>query len=313
MTEIKITPASTEKIAILGNGAIGQLLFHQLSHSGLKILMLTKPDTDELPKTLSYTDLHNINRSQAASFHSISNQTARLAALSLVIVCVKAYQVIDALTPWLPIISRRCHILLLHNGMGPHLTLAPLLENRGLTLATTSQGSLRQSKWHIKQTGAGITQLGHYCGSTLPKNLQQLLLTYIPDSLWVQQIVPALWEKLAINAVINPLTAINDCQNGELQKKQYQPIILNIAKEVVTVANADNIALTLERVIERIYQVIALTSNNYSSMHQDINKKQMTEIDAINGYIVKRAAKHHLLVPANKLLVQKITTLSDND
>ncbi|MBB1438098.1 2-dehydropantoate 2-reductase, partial [Shewanella sp. SG41-4] len=60
----------------------------------------------------------------------------------------------------------------------------------------------------------------------------------------------------------------------------------------------------------RVYRVIELTSANFSSMYQDVAHNRPTEINEINGYICQQAKIHHLNVPNNQYLVDKVLQLS---
>lgn len=236
-----------------------------------------------------------------------------LVNIRLVIVCVKAYQVLDALLPLLNQLPRQCHILLLHNGMGPHLALAPLIDaqadDRGLSLGTTSQGVLRQASWQIRQTGQGLTQFGHFAGTELTEHYRNALLAAIPNSEWVDAIVPCLWQKLAVNAAINPLTALYQCPNGTLAEPDFSDMIKDILDELVTVATLEGVPLDKQLLHDRVYQVIRLTAGNFSSMHQDIAHQRRTEIDQINGYTCERAQAHGLSAPVNADLWARVKQL----
>ncbi|MXR70184.1 ketopantoate reductase family protein [Shewanella insulae] len=292
------------KIAILGAGAIGQLFYHQLSAHGLAPVLMTR-EASAGSQALEFTDLNGETIKRQAQLIDKS----ALASCELLIVCVKAYQVEEALQPLLGALSADTHILLLHNGLGPHLAIAPHLAGRGLSLGTTSQGALKLGRWQIKQTGAGLTQLGHGLGPRLTESLRQALLEAIDDSEWCEPILPMLWQKLAINIAINPLTAINGCRNGALIEDQYRPTILALIQEVLAVANAEGIALEQDRLTERVYRVIQLTASNYSSMHQDIHHGRQTEIEAITGYLLSRAAVRGIDTPANEAIYRQLKSL----
>ncbi|QYJ96795.1 2-dehydropantoate 2-reductase [Shewanella alkalitolerans] len=306
MTTSDMTHAS--KIVILGAGAIGQLIFHQLSAYGVTPALLGR-DASADSQTLEFTNLEGETVTRQAQFIDKS----MLASCELLIVCVKAYQVEAALLPLLDALPTDTHILLLHNGLGPHLSVAPHLAGRGLSLGTTSQGALKLGRWQIRQTGAGLTQVGHAQGPRLADNLRQALLGAIHNSEWCEPILPMLWQKLAINIAINPLTAINDCRNGELAGAKFTPTIHALVQEVVAVANADGIALDQAQLTERVYQVIQLTASNYSSMHQDIHHGRQTEIEAITGYLLSRAAEYGVATPANEAIYRQLKSLERGD
>ncbi|GIU04666.1 2-dehydropantoate 2-reductase [Shewanella sp. c952] len=300
------------QISIVGAGAIGQLIYQQLSsanHSNaVSINFISRTETSQ-QQSLTFTNLAQQQTTQMAEFVGRNDWSHKLLKTQLLIVCVKAYQVIAALKPIIKLLSPNCHILLLHNGMGPHLDVSQMLNGQGLSLGTTSQGALKQSPWHTAQTGQGVTQLGAFSGALMNETVKRTLLSCIPQSQWYEDIMPMLWQKLAINVAINPLTAIHNCRNGELAAEQYRNIITAAVTELVQVAAAESIVLDLEGLLTRVYQVIELTASNYSSMHQDVQHQRKTEIEAINGFIVLMASRHTIRAEINQQLFASITAL----
>ncbi|MDB2386468.1 2-dehydropantoate 2-reductase [Shewanella sp.] len=299
-------------ITILGAGAIGQLIYQQLSQTDdaklcrVNVVSRAKQSHRQL---LSFTALSQQESHYDVDFIGRDDWQTQLNKTQCLIVCVKAYQVTMALLPIIEYLNPQCHIVLLHNGLGPHLEVAKHLRGQSLSLGTTSQGALKLSAWHTKQTGTGLTQLGLFTGQAMPEALKTMLLWCIPNSQWCEDILPMLWQKLAVNVAINPLTALHDCRNGELAQPQYQQCITLAVRELVLVAAAEGIELDHCALLARVYQVINLTMNNYSSMHQDLQHQRQTEITAINGFVVKMAKKHNISAKVNQQLVQRITHL----
>lgn len=305
-------------IGILGAGAIGQLKHFQLSQLNTNQDIFYFIDRHETRRQeVNFTSLTGNQISYVADCISAQHEIHILLKIQLLIVCVKSYQVTDALLPILDKLNPQCHILLLHNGMGPHLTIEETLRHSypslGLSLGTTSQGAIKHDRWHIEQTGTGLTQFGHYFGPVLSECLKQTLLSSIHNIEYCDAIIPMLWQKLAVNAAINPLTAINQCKNGELNNAQYRGTIEMITDEVISVAQHDGIQLNKANLLKRIFEVITLTQNNFSSMYQDIRHHRQSEVDNINGYIIQRAKKHQLAVPENIKLYRNIKQIENNE
>ncbi|MCL1131100.1 ketopantoate reductase family protein [Shewanella sairae] len=302
---------ATQSITILGAGAIGQLIYHQLQAkpNPFEVNFISR-DSDSASLALTLTNIEGEITTLNAQFIGCNDYQQALSKSALLIVCVKAYQVASALNSVLPFLSSNAHILLLHNGMGPHIDVISSLNGRGLSLGTTSQGSLKMAQWHIQQTGAGLTQLGSLNGDVktppLSPLLKNILLNSIKNSEWHADILPLLWQKLAVNVAINPLTAIHQCANGELAADKYRDIINCAVAELVEVAHADGINLSHAFLIERVYQVIALTANNLSSMHQDVCHQRKTEVNAINGFVVARGKALRIDTPYNQQLLKQI-------
>lgn len=107
------------------------------------------------------------------------------------------------------------------------------------------------------------------------------------------------WEKLAINAAINPTTALARVSNGALRDGPLHDIAAEAARETVHVAHEQGIDLTEKEAVTALESVIDATAENTSSMLQDVSANNRTEIDAINGAIVERAENP---VPVNRTL-----------
>ncbi len=282
------------QLGILGIGAIGQLLAQQLAAAGLEPWLLPRANTPSLAEQGEeqvYT-LELGDQSLQTSFLCLAQDSSKLKQLDLLLVTVKAYQVEAALEPLLPKLPPDCRILLLHNGLGPHQSLAAKLNGRPLSLGTTSQGALKLSSNHIRQTGSGLTQIGDLIGASMPEAMKTTLLNAIPGSQWSDAILEALWQKLAVNAVINPLTAIHRVNNGALAAPEFEGTICAILDELLQVAKQEGIALTFDALHARVKEVIRLTAANYSSMYQDLKHGRKTEIDYINGYLQQRAEQY---------------------
>ncbi|UJF22964.1 ketopantoate reductase family protein [Shewanella sp. OMA3-2] len=305
---------TTQKIGVIGAGAIGQLMFNLLSsqinsQADAKVYLIARELSSD-SQTLQFTDLAHSSHNHTITL--LGQDSPEVAELDLVIICVKAYQVDELICHFLPRLANHCHIILLHNGMGPHLNVAKHLLNypkMGLSLATTSHGALKHAQWQVTHTGSGQTTVGHYTGHQLADSLKDSLTQAIPKLTWHADIITALWQKLIINCAINPLTAIFECKNGQLAQDSFAEHINIIVAECCEVAKADGISLSLAASLEMVYKVINLTANNISSMYQDILQLRKTEIDYISGYVVERAAQHQIAVPANVNNQQRIKAL----
>lgn len=135
-------------------------------------------------------------------------------------------------------------------------------------------------------------------------SLADTLHNALPDVAWHDNIKPSLWNKLAVNCVINPLTALYDCTNGDLLA--YADQIEQISQEVAQVMAIEGVEIHRESLLSFVYQVIESTSANHSSMLQDIRNQRHTEIDYITGYVLRRGRKFGLMLPVNTRLFEQI-------
>lgn len=284
-------------IVVLGPGAIGALWASHLSTSGHNVSLWGRSNDASLPIQLDNFPAQRFpNQNKSALEHA-----------DLILVTVKAWQVEQALSPLLSSLSPDCIIIFMHNGMGAVDSLSQALRNFPVLIATTTHGALKISDTKLSHTGKGETQIGAY--NTLGKKCEfmvDVLNHSLPRVTWNEHIQQALWQKLAINCAINPLTALEQCRNGDLAKDQYQAKLSAIIKEVCAIMSAEGINVSSHELGLTVKKVIIATAKNYSSMHQDIANRRRSEIDFITGYVIEMAKQHHIDTPENEALYQAI-------
>lgn len=290
-------------ILILGPGAVGSLWATKFQLAGHNVSLWGR--TSDSKQLLQLDDSPAIN---FANQHLPSVQNA-----DLVVVTVKAWQVETAIEPLLPYINTDTIIMLMHNGMGTAPLLEAKLPDNPLIVATTTHGAYKPNKELVIHTGQGITQVGGFNASgTQCQFLQDVMQHALPEVVWNPNINAALWTKLAINCAINPLTALHQCKNGDLAHGDFQNTLKNITKELVEVMNKEDVATQFDVLFETIMQVVRATSENYSSMRQDVFHQRPTEIDFITGYLLKAAEKHRINTPENLELYQRIKQIEQS-
>jgi 2-dehydropantoate 2-reductase len=285
-------------IGILGLGAIGCLIASQLPASVKNFALLRQ--NNNTSKTFEFL----LEKESSTTRISLPVWEASSSCLDVIIVCCKASQTLTALSQWQSAIDPKTHIVILQNGLGQHDQVHERFPNNTLFAATTTEGANRKNRQHICHAGKGITQWGYYAGPKQPLTLN--LGQFEGEHIFTNNIKQALLDKLAINAVINPLTVKYDCTNGALLTN---PIAFSefkhLCDEIENCLEALSVSLSFP-LFERAQQVADLTKNNISSMLQDIRNQQETEIDFINNYLIKKSAEINLPLPINRQLIDCI-------
>ncbi|MDA0146791.1 2-dehydropantoate 2-reductase [Vibrio sp. LaRot3] len=289
--------------AIVGPGAIGSLWATHLYQAGHKVNLWSRQTDNQLtiqcdsnpPVTLPNNHCQSLNDSD------------------VVLVTLKAPFVVSALQGLVEHIHSDAIIVLMHNGMGTADQVSALLPNNPLLLATTTHGAYRPTPQQVLHTGEGNTQIG--AANSLGQQCEfivDVLNNALATVEWHSNIQQALWNKLAINCAINPLTAINNINNGELAQPTYKHELQNIIAEVVEVMKAEAIEVNKQTLTNTVQHVIEATSANYSSMQQDIAHQRMSEIDFITGYLIARAQHHQIDVSFNQSLYNSIKQIEQS-
>ena len=116
--------------------------------------------------------------------------------------------------------------------------------------------------------------------------------------------------KLLANAAINPITALTRRQNGVVLSPALKSTVERVVAETVAVAKAEGLAISEEEALGLVLSVAEKTAANTSSMLQDVLRGKETEIEAINGYLVREAKKHRIAVPVNEALYGMVSSIS---
>ncbi|MBB67247.1 MAG: 2-dehydropantoate 2-reductase [Rickettsiales bacterium] len=319
-----------KKIHIAGSGAIGSLLAGAAEKQGLPYGLyprnpvfqvnkasIEKPEFEPAktetptPYFVEWTD------GTEYPIRQINSNKPHLSPSDMLVLPLKVHHLKTALTQWLPLIDKRTPVVLLHNGMGGYEIAKSILPaQQPLLLATTSHGAMKRTSTQVIYTGVGNTQIGiapHLVSHkqlTMPewaKSVCHTLHALLPPVRYQTDIMKALWAKLAINVVINPLTALNNITNSHIAGEQFANERKTLCEEFAQVANACGQSFDAIEIEQQVIKVAGLTGSNYSSMHQDVKNQRQTEIEAINGYIVSMAQKKGIEVPLNTLLTKQIT------
>ncbi len=119
----------------------------------------------------------------------------------------------------------------------------------------------------------------------------------------VSDVQGLVWGKLAVNAAINPLTAVRRIRNGLLVENEgLCRVMMAAARETAVVAAAQGIHLPYPDAAQRALQVARGTAGNHSSMLQDVLRGSQTEIEAICGAVIRAGQQFAIPTPINAQL-----------
>jgi len=299
------------KIAIVGPGAMGNLFAALLARKKEEIWLLDK-DAERAKKIAK----EGISvEGVAGSWHVDMRATADpkdIGSVDLAVICVKSYDTKRAIAHARPLIKEDTAVLTLQNGIGNIELLSEVVGEDKVLGGITNAGATLLDTGKVRYAGKGETVIGKLDGAITVelRRVRELFLTAGLETRISRDIKAALWSKLIINAGINALTAITRLHNGKLLDYEGTRNILRLAvNEAVKVAKRKRVKLAYDDPLSKVEAVCEATANNVSSMLQDVLKKKRTEIDAINGVIVRHADELGIAAPVNTLLVDLVRTI----
>ena len=288
---------------ILGAGAMGCLWGAYLAEAGRPITLLLR-DYSAHQIFSGHIQLHR-NGQQ----HEFPVKAATVAdqgpPIDYLLVTVKAQDTLAALES----IHHRLHeasiLVLMQNGMGIVEQISPAFPALNIILGTSTHGAYRIAPFQVVHAGVGETWLGP--GTALITKNQVMHDLGAWGAQWDDDILTRLWDKLAVNCAINPLTALLQCKNGDLlQLPNKHDLLKRICDETAEVMHGLGLKRTPKALFETVCRVATATAENYSSMCQDIRHHRSTEIAYLNGYLLKQAERLGLDLPCNRMLVELI-------
>ncbi|KAL1521823.1 hypothetical protein AB1Y20_021474 [Prymnesium parvum] len=330
---------------VLGAGALGSLWGAHAS----QCTMLLRPGSAEAQSrrllvrvTRGWTPGHTHHEVSLPAEAADEN-----GVIDHLLVATKAFHVQEAIDSVRHRLDAQATVVLLCNGALSVAEEIDLPQNAVLLAATTTHGCWLQPSPHrttrlVYHAGNGETWVGPLpragvrCMVASPSHRHSHSSPNLTEDGWESKrcaqfaahglgahieassaTLRRLWLKLAANAVLNPLTALWDVPNGEvLQRAQGRALASEICREIAALASQlftqhENVqtptALELNNFVEGC---AAANAANWSSMHQDVKFKRRTEIDHLNGWVVKRAMALGINCEVNADLVAHISQMS---
>ncbi len=233
----------------------------------------------------------------------------------LVVLSVKSYDTELAIQEIFPIVSENTLICSYQNGLGNVEKIAEVVGMNRTIPARVIFGSRVLKPGFVQVTViAEPTALGRLDNGPdegIVREIAELMNKSGIPTLYTDNIAGLIWAKVAYNSALNPLSALLDVPYGKLMDtEETQMIMRNVIYELYAVAKTKNVPMiipTPEEYIEQLfYKLIPPTAEHYASMREDLKQGKRTEIDALNGAIVKMGKELDINCPVNMLLTSLI-------
>ncbi len=299
------------RIVIVGAGALGGLVGGQLTAGGQDVTLIEI--NEARTRLLNETGLFVAegNKGETCIPVKVVTSVENMEPADLVFISVKSYQTEPALKACLPIIGPDTFVLSMQNGIGNTETMAGIIEPRQVLSGITYHSIQHVGPNRIRyRPGIKPIQIAPYDGimTDAIKEVGEVFRRSGLDTEVADQIDDVIWQKLLHNAVVNPGSALTGVTCRELLDDAHlQSFMRELCMEIIAVMKARGITIIEEDdpYAPVINSQIALGKNR-PSMWQDLARSCLTEVDTINGAVVREAEKLGLKAPHNKGLVDFI-------
>lgn len=317
------TAEKINNIFIVGGGCIGQCLAASLlrSNSNNRVFLVTKEKyAQEISKsgiiTRGVVDNTFLPSDKFRVIHKIDCHFFEENQIDIPIIfsATKASDTVASLEPFFKLKRIKPTIICLQNGVG---TEREVKEALPIEKGTVLKGHVLGA---VHKIGSGLFA---YRGKILveqpteKRTYEELMQMFILKDKGIfdleisGDIYKDIYPKIAVNCVCNPLTIILN-QNLGFIRSYYEPLIRAICQEIYNVAKASHIELrSCEHLTQFVLDMMSRYSEHYSSMYLDHQYGKETEINYINGGVLRIADEHGIKVPINKLLTKSILEIQE--
>jgi 2-dehydropantoate 2-reductase len=304
------TEAPLKHVVVIGPGAIGLCLAVRLARQGRRVTLI-----DHRPDRAARLSARPIRLRGPAGDDVEAAIPVRLVPdvpPNLVILATKAHAAraaAGAAATWIG----AAPVLLVQNGLGVAAEVAQALPQATVITAVLYQGANLTGEGEVHHVANFLVHVG-YEGRPPDEAAEAVAATLAAAGLparVAQDMTPVVWGKLLVNAAINPVAALAGVTNGAVaDRPSLRAMAQAIAEEGEAAARAAGVALPYASAAEAAWDTARRTADNRCSMLQDLEAGKPTEIEYLNGAIVRVAEAHAVAVPANRAVASLVRQVS---
>jgi 2-dehydropantoate 2-reductase len=297
------------EIGIVGAGAMGSLFGGRLAQAGQEVLLydINREHVQAIQREgLIIEDL--ASGQQELCRPAATTKAEDLVDVDFLVIFVKSAATDNVARQFSEITGKHTIAVTVQNGLGNEVILKEYFGPVRTAAGVTSQGATFLGPGRIRHAGRGPT---HLCMSDRDNGKLRGFIDALNEagleSDLEENIDDLIWSKLIINVGINALTALTGLPNGRLlDYEDCKALMADLVAEAVNVAGKKGVHLTYDDPLQMVYQVAEKTGGNRSSMLQDFDRNRQSEIDFINGAIVREAESIGLEAPINRALTRLV-------
>ena len=284
------------KIAVMGAGSVGCYYGGMLARAGNPVVLIGRPQHVEAVQRDGLC-LDTQSFQQYVPMQASTDPKA-IQGAQLILCCVKSTDTASAAAEMAPFIEADAMLLSLQNGVDNAERLQMLL-GRPVAPAVVYVATEMAGPGHVKHHGRGELVVGPTALSSQQR--QMFVDAGVPIQI-SDNVIGALWAKLILNCAYNALSAITQIPYGHLFASQgVEAVMRDVLQECIVVAQAAGVNVPGD-VWETVLLISRTMPQQLSSTAQDLARHKPSEIDHLNGYIVRKGEALGIPTPVNRVL-----------
>lgn len=297
------------RIAVMGAGAVGCYFGGMLARAGAPVTLITRrAQAEVIAREGLFLDSIHFQECVAVG---VSTQPEAVRDAGLVLFCVKTVDTEEAARLLAPHLATGATVVSLQNGVDNVERIRAAAGMEALP-AVVYVAAAMPEPGRVKHSGRGDLVLGHARRKDeVARVAEGFGRAGVPCRI-SEQIEGELWVKLIMNCAGNAVTALGRSSYGEVARHELaRQVLLATANEALAVARAAGIRLPPVDLAAAALKLAQDLGEATSSTAQDIARGKRTEIDSLNGYIVRRGAELGVLTPVNQTLHALVKLLEE--
>lgn len=289
-----------ENILVVGAGAIGGYFGALLTRSGSDVAMMGRPGQDMSYLSAGY---RIIDGPDEGTYRPHAWSEAEPTIPDLVVLAVKTYDTEAACDAIRPLVGEKSTVLVLQNGIERAQAVRDLLGLDNAIGGVVYLESVLDAPGEVRYlSGARRIVLGGPDPERLQRVSDLLGRSDINHDV-PEDFRPAEWRKFALVSAANGLTSITKGRFGDILDNPYgRAVVWQILDEAATAGRADGVALDDSFADDGLAFLTELGPALRSSMLRDVERGRRTEVDALNGEVVRRADRAGTPAPTNRMV-----------
>ena len=300
---------------IVGAGAMGGLVAYLLHRSGASVMLIDKDPRIVQAVGRGGLRVEGISGTEILPV-PIGDRPATRTPPELIVVLVKCHDTADAARAAAPFADARTLVLSLQNGIGNEEILAETFGAERVAGGATNLGAALLAPGHLLHTAWGDTAIAPFDPLAAERTAAAAaflsrhgLKTTVADDLRSLR-----WSRVLVQIGVGAIASLTRVRHGNVLNLAPAKQLMRLAvEETARVLQAANIKLTYNSPVTQVEQYLAHTADHLPTMLQDLFKKRRTEIEALNGAVVKLAESLGLDAPVNRTLMLLVQTLEQSN
>jgi len=296
---------------VLGAGAVGCYFGGMLARAGADVTLIGRPHhVEAITRDGLFLDTQHFEQRVAVA---ASSELSAVRDAGIVLFCVKTFDTEDAAKSLAPHLSPGAVVVSLQNGVdnvervrsAAHIDAVPAVVY--VACAMTAPG-------RVKHSGRGDLIIGDLFGSG--RDLESVAAMFTGAGVPCRvsdNIAGDLWTKMIINCAYNAISALGRAQYARLVSNPWtRELMKQVTEEAVAIAQSAGVRLPEADMVQAVWKLAETMSQATSSTAQDIARGNRTEIDSLNGYLVRRGAQLGVATPVNQALHALVKLLEES-